>query len=586
MNKCIKENKEKRGFTLVELLAVIVVLGICTGIGISVSRGLLNKNSAKAKEVNLESVYKSAIMYTEEYKKADDWVVDVNRAESSGSNVKTTGDEFICMSVKNLIDKGYIDRDASLPDNVTMNSLLLLKRNRDTKSYEKLGDYIIDNENECKSYDDQKPSVVINLNSSSNSNGWYTSDIGGNITATTGKSGIKEKNYFYEVDGVKTAINGDSFNIDSDGSSIRICGSITNGLGISSSEECVGPLKRDTSKPSLSIDISSKASNGNWYNSDINGNIIASAGKSGIRSVDYYIDIDGKKETYNTTVSNSNFAISKEGKVIRICGKVVNGAGVSSGDDMCIGPLGLDKTKPILSSKGSIGSSNIDPVYTDNLGTVTVKKCITTSKTVTKGDSCFNSATYPSYVSGTTYYLFSYGVDSAGNESDVVLNNEYTYVYHSSNSGSHRGSGSSCNATCQMKKNSEKWHEVNNNNSLSQSEKKSQQDALHKANEKLAKGNSDCKGSCSYNNNSGTWSDSGGKNLYNSSDLKNASKNSNSNRSSSNRSSSKSSSSRSSSSSNRRSSSSKSSSSSAKSAATKAAKSLASKISSSLKGRR
>ena len=581
MSKCIKENRGKRGFTLVELLAVIVVLGICTGIGISVSRGLLNKNSAKAKEVNLESVYKSAIMYTEEYKKADDWVVDVNRAESSGSNVKTTGDEFICMSVKNLIDKGYIDRDASLPDNVTMNSLLLLKRNRDTKSYEKLGDYIINNENECKSYDDQRPSVVINLNSSSNSNGWYTSDIGGNITATTGKSGIKEKNYFYEVDGVKTAINGDNFNIDSDGSSIRICGSITNGLGISSSEVCVGPLKRDTSKPSLSIDISSKASNGNWYNSDINGNIIASAGKSGIKSVDYYIDIDGKKEMYNTTVSNSNFAISKEGKVIRICGKVVNGAGVSSGDDMCIGPLGLDKTKPNLSSKGSIGSSNIDPVYTDNLGTVTVKKCITTSKTVTKGDSCFNSATYPSYVSGTTYYLFSYGVDSAGNESDVVLNNEYTYVYHSSNSGSHRGSGSSCNATCQMKKNSEKWHEVNNNNSLSQSEKKSQQDALHRANEKLAKGNSDCKGSCSYNNNSGTWSDSGGKNLYNSSDLKNASKNSNSNRSSS-----KSSSSRSSSSSNRRSSSSKSSSSSAKSAATKAAKSLASKISSSLKGRR
>lgn len=44
-------------------------------------------------------------MYTEEYKKAGDWVVDVNRAESSGSNVKTTGDEFICMSVKNLIDK-------------------------------------------------------------------------------------------------------------------------------------------------------------------------------------------------------------------------------------------------------------------------------------------------------------------------------------------------------------------------------------------------------------------------------------------------------------------------------------------------
>lgn len=585
MSKCIKENRGKRGFTLVELLAVIVVLGICTGIGISVSRGLLNKNSAKAKEVNLESVYKSAIMYTEEYKKADDWVVDVNKAESSGSNVKTTGDEFICMSVKNLIDKGYIDRDASLPDNVTMDSLLLLKRNRDTKSYEKLGDYIINNESECKSYDDQRPSVVINLNSSSNSNGWYTSDIGGNITATTGKSGIKEKNYFYEVDGVKTAINGDSFNIDSDGSSIRICGSITNGLGISSSEECVGPLKRDTSKPSLSIDISSKVSNGNWYNSDINGNIIASAGKSGIKSVDYYIDIDGKKETYNTTVSNSNFAISKEGKVIRICGKVVNGAGVSSGDDMCIGPLGLDKTKPNLSSKGSIGSSNIDPVYTDNLGEVAVKKCITTSKSVTKGDSCFNSATYPSYVSGTTYYLFSYGVDSAGNESDVELNNEYTYVYHSSNSGSHRGSGSSCNATCQMKKNSEKWHEVNNNNSLSQSEKKSQQDALHRANEKLAKGNSDCKGSCSYNNNSGTWSDSGGKNLYNSSDLKNASKNSNSNRSSSKSSSSKSSSSKSSSSSNRGSSSSKSYSS-AKSAATKAAKSLASRISSSLKGRR
>ena len=576
MSKSVKKNREKRGFTLVELLDVLVVIGICAGIGISVSNGLLKKNSAKAKEVNLETVYKSAIMYTEEYKKADDWVVDVNKAESSGSNVKTTGDEFICMSVKNLIDKGYIDRDASLPDNVTMDSLLLLKRNRDTKSYEKLGDYIIDNESECQSYDDQKPSVAINLNSSSNSNGWYTSDIGGSIVATTGKSGIKEKKYFYEVDGVKTDINGDSFNINSDGSSIRVCGSITNGLGISSGEVCVGPLKRDTSKPSLSIDISSKASNGNWYNSDINGNIVASAGKSGIKSVDYYIDVDGKKETYNTTVSNSNFAISKEGKVIRICGKVVNGAGVSNGDDICTGPLGLDKTKPTLSSKGSIGSSNVEPVYTDNLGAVTVKKCITTSKTVTKGDSCFNSATYPSYVSGTTYYLFSYGVDSAGNESEIELNNEYTYVYHSSNSGgsSSRGSsGSSCNATCQMKKNSEKWHEVNNNSSLSESEKKSQQDALHKANENLAKGNSDCKGGCNYNSNSGTWSDSSGKNLYNSSDLKNSSKNSNSNKSSSNKSSSS------------KSSSSKSSSS-AKNAATKAASSIAGKISSALKGRR
>ena len=76
------------------------------------------------------------------------------------------------------------------------------------------------------------------------------------------------------------------------------------------------------------------------------------------------------------------------------------------------------------------------------------------------------------------------------------------------------GGGSNCDATCQMKQNSEKWWDIENNNSMSEAEKKAKQDELHQKNQDLAKGNSDCKGSCGYTQNNGKWNDSNGKPLY------------------------------------------------------------------------
>ena len=47
---------KKNGFTLVELLVVIVILGIITGISIPVLRGLHERNTTKKYEVYMNSL--------------------------------------------------------------------------------------------------------------------------------------------------------------------------------------------------------------------------------------------------------------------------------------------------------------------------------------------------------------------------------------------------------------------------------------------------------------------------------------------------------------------------------------------------
>lgn len=90
--------KNNRGFTLVELLAVIAILSLIVGFTVYVSLNVMNKTKEKSyatTTLNIESA-------------ASDYLVENNVLfEQKTENGKSI--EYKCITIQNLIDRDYFD---------------------------------------------------------------------------------------------------------------------------------------------------------------------------------------------------------------------------------------------------------------------------------------------------------------------------------------------------------------------------------------------------------------------------------------------------------------------------------------------
>ena len=108
-----------RGFTLVELLAIIVITALVLGIG-TYSVVKLVKNSKKgALTISVNSIKESASIYSDE---------DSNRW------LEPYGDDYsyFCVTIEELINKGIIKKDATLPEDVQKTNYVSVKKNKVT----------------------------------------------------------------------------------------------------------------------------------------------------------------------------------------------------------------------------------------------------------------------------------------------------------------------------------------------------------------------------------------------------------------------------------------------------------------------
>ena len=84
-----------KGFTLVELLACMALLGIVLGIGLFVTKDTLSTTLTTLTDVSEKEIYDTAEIYVLENKV--EW-----------KNDKT---EYTCITVNNLVEKGYFEND-------------------------------------------------------------------------------------------------------------------------------------------------------------------------------------------------------------------------------------------------------------------------------------------------------------------------------------------------------------------------------------------------------------------------------------------------------------------------------------------
>lgn len=82
-----------KGFSLIELLGSLVILGVILGIGLYSARGTLGLVNDSMNQVSENEIYDAAEMYVLENPRK--WIND--------------GEEYTCFNIIELVDYGYFD---------------------------------------------------------------------------------------------------------------------------------------------------------------------------------------------------------------------------------------------------------------------------------------------------------------------------------------------------------------------------------------------------------------------------------------------------------------------------------------------
>ncbi len=114
----------------------------------------------------------------------------------------------------------------------------------------------------------------------------------------------------------------------------------------------------DNEEMQIDFNISGLLGENDWYIDNLNVEILPKVGKSGVRSIDYYIKNNNTKSTSSTltTNDNKNVPISDSSSSLNLCAIVTNGIGKVS-NEFCTKDLKQDKTTP---SSTLISSDNIN----------------------------------------------------------------------------------------------------------------------------------------------------------------------------------------------------------------------------------
>ena len=120
------KKKNKKGFTLVELLVTIAIITLISGIAITIYMKTVNNSKEKAEIIAINNLKKAAELYSNEGVDDIKWITGYKNLEPSY--------EYTCISVQQLINAGYfneknINNEYYNKHNITNNTYLEVSRN-------------------------------------------------------------------------------------------------------------------------------------------------------------------------------------------------------------------------------------------------------------------------------------------------------------------------------------------------------------------------------------------------------------------------------------------------------------------------
>lgn len=348
----MKRNKKIKGFTLFELLAVLMIIAILATLGIFIFTNVTNEVSAVANSVSKESIEEAALTYVKEFKNEDRfWYVDE----------KDNSIEFTCTTVKQLINTGFLPNNlVSTETGEKIPDLTTIKVQRNSNKV-LISEITLDTI-EC---DNAPPSAKITFSGTTftdkEGNTWYNTkeDAALKIEPVTGISGIAEYEYYIkDTNGNKKTIEKgyeekiyESKIIDvigtysnNYGKAVKVCAKLRNGNDIENEEICE-TVNIDFTNPTKPTLVSSDGiTSGNWHKG--NFEITLSGGGSSPSGIYYLYGIDD--EEIKNNVSKQKVTINTEAKDKNYKFITCNNAGICS-DEISYN-VNLDKTKPQISS--------------------------------------------------------------------------------------------------------------------------------------------------------------------------------------------------------------------------------------------
>lgn len=132
--------KRKNGFTLVELLAVILVMGIVTSIGIFSFMSYMEKSKEKLLKIEVEQIKIAANAYIKEVELRGDYKYYIVKDEVTGKDIYKS-----CVSISNLQSNGYYNGDLDFKNSEHYNSVVMVQKIDGVTSYEVVIDEDDDN---------------------------------------------------------------------------------------------------------------------------------------------------------------------------------------------------------------------------------------------------------------------------------------------------------------------------------------------------------------------------------------------------------------------------------------------------------
>ena len=409
--------KKRKGFTLMELLATVIIIAILVGVGALIYVNFIDKGKVTISKITDESLANSAILYIKEFKMDDVyWYPE----EDGSTNL------FACTTVRKLKDIGNLPEkivDAETGDVIPDETTIKVIRDVNKVIYAE----VETNSADCNM---EPPKFTITLTGTLIED-WYTGDLNYKVESEVGSGGLGSSDYYFKdsngkIDPIDECKNKEgcegSINPPESYKGRKICAIGSNINDISSEEYCK-KFNLDNSKlsPPTVIANDGKAS-GTWHNKDFVLNI--SGGGTSL-SGNYY-QYGETTTTINQNVSNNKISvgnITQKNYYVRICNYVNNCSSAT------LYEAKLDKDKPQIisftkSTDDYTTSLTLNAKVQDSLSGVVKYKIDTNSSYVNSGWTTVNATTTQvsfskNITSNGTYYVWV--EDAAGNYSSKSI---------------------------------------------------------------------------------------------------------------------------------------------------------------------